>query len=339
MQRRPTIKDVAREAGVSTVTVSRVVNGLPQVQPETRARVEAAMLRLGYLPNLAARSMRTSLTRTVGFLVPDLTSYPNAAVAQAAERRLAEEGYAVLLASSDYRAERELRVLEVLRTRQVDGIILYVCDELDTGLRAMVARLDVPLVVLDRDLPVDADCVLSEHAATMAEVVRYLTLLGHRRIALLLTGLRVRPVRERRRGFEAAAAAAGLDPSELTVLQCAPAGAGAMPAALALLDQPATPTAIIAEGSRILRGAMLAARAVGKRVPEELSLVGIDAEDIASAALPEITCVLRDFGEIGRTAAELMLRRLSGLPPGPQRIVLPSRVVLNASCAGPPAPG
>lgn len=338
MQRRPTIKDVAREAGVSTVTVSRVVNGSPQVQPETRARVELAMLRLGYLPNLAARSMRTSMTRTVGFLVPDLTSYPNAAVAQAAERRLAQEGYAVLLASSDYEAERERRVLEVLRTRQVDGIVLYVCDEQDTALRAAVARLDVPLVVLDRDLPVEADAVLSEHAAAMAEAVRYLTLLGHRRMALLLTDMRVRPVRERRRGFEAAAAAAGLDPSEQTVLLTAPAGAGSMPSALALLDRPAAPTAIIAEGSRLLRGVMLAARALSKRVPEDLSLVGIDAEDTASAASPEITCIVRDFGEIGRTAAELMLQRLSGRPPGPQRVVLPSRVVLNASCAVPPEP-
>ena len=128
-QRRPTIKDVAREAGVSTVTVSRVVNDSPQVQPETRVRVERAMRELGYLPNLTARSMRTSLTHTVGFLVPDLTSYPNAAVAQATERRLAESGYALLLASSDYRAERELRVLEVLRARRVDGIVLYVSDE------------------------------------------------------------------------------------------------------------------------------------------------------------------------------------------------------------------
>ena len=111
-----------------------------------------------------------------------------------------------------------------------------------------------------------------------------------------------------------------------------------MPSALALLDRPAAPTAIIAEGSRLLRGVMLAARALSKRVPEDLSLVGIDAEDTASAASPEITCIVRDFGEIGRTAAELMLQRLSGRPPGPQRVVLPSRVVLNASCAVPPEP-
>jgi LacI family transcriptional regulator len=334
MQRRPTIKDVAREAHVSTVTVSRVVNGSPRVEPQTRTRVEQAMRVLGYLPNLAARSMRTSLTRTVGFLVPDLTNYPNAAVAQAAERRLAEQGYAVLLTSSDHRADRELRVLEVLRARRVDGVVLYVCNEQDPALVAAVAGLDVPLVVLDRELPatVEADFVFSDHAGAMGETVRYLFLLGHRRLALLLPDLQIRPVVERRRAFEAAVVAIGLDPAEQPVLQIPPAAAGAVPAALTLLDDSSRPTAVIAEGSRLLRGVLLAARALGRRIPEELSVVGIDAEDIAAAATPEITCILRDFGEIGRTAAELMLHRLAGRPAGTQKVVLPPTLVLNGSC-------
>jgi LacI family transcriptional regulator len=138
---------------------------------------------------------------------------------------------------------------------------------------------------------------------------------------------------ERRRAFEAAVAAVGLDPAEQSVLQVPAAAAGAVPAALTLLDDSSSPTALIAEGSRLLRGVLLAARALGRRIPEDLSVVGIDAEDIASAATPEITCILRDFGEIGRTAAELMLHRLAGRPAGPQRVVLPSRLVLNGSCA------
>jgi DNA-binding LacI/PurR family transcriptional regulator len=336
MQRRATIKDVARAAGVSTVTVSRVVNGSSLVQPETRSRVEQAMQSLGYLPDLAARSMRTRLTRTVGFLVPDLTNYPNAAVAQAAERRLAEEGYAVLLASSDHQAERELRVLEVLRTRRVDGIVLYVCDEENARLRAAVAALDVPIVVLDRELPATADWVLSDHALGMAEAVRYLVLLGHRHLALLQPDLRIRPVRERQHAFEAATTAAGLEKQAQVTLRVSPSGSAAVPAALGLLDDPAGPTAVIADGSRLLRGVLLAARALGRRIPEDLSVVGIDAEDIATASTPEITCILRDFNEIGRTAAELMLLRLHGRPAGQQRVILPSKVVLNGSCAPPP---
>ena len=340
MRRRPTIKDVAREARVSNVTVSRVINGSPQVEPQTRSRVEQAMRALGYSPNLTARSMRTSLTRTVGFLVPDLTNYPNAAVAQAAEQRLAEQGYAVLLTSSDHRVDRELRLLEVLRARRVDGVVLYLCDEQDPVLAGAVAGLDVPLVVLDRELPaaVEADFVLSDHAMAMGEAVRYLSLLGHRCLALLLPDLRIRPVVERRRAFEAAVAAVGLDPAQQSVLQIPPAAAGAVPAALTLLEDPSSPTAVIAEGSRLLRGVLLAARAMGRRIPEDLSVIGIDAEDIASAATPEITCILRDFGEIGRTAAELMLHRLAGRGAAdPQQVLLPSAVVLKGSCAPPPS--
>jgi DNA-binding LacI/PurR family transcriptional regulator len=203
-----------------------------------------------------------------------------------------------------------------------------------------VAGLDVPLVVLDRELPaaVEADFVLSDHAMAMGEAVRYLSLLGHRCLALLLPDLRIRPVVERRRAFEAAVAAVGLDPAQQSVLQIPPAAAGAVPAALTLLEDPSSPTAVIAEGSRLLRSVLLAARAMGRRIPEDLSVIGIDAEDIASAATPEITCILRDFGEIGRTAAELMLHRLAGRGAAdPQQVLLPSAVVLKGSCAPPPS--
>ena len=129
--RRPTIRDVAREAPVSTVTVSRVANAPELVKPATRARVEAAMRRLGYVPNAAAQSMRTNVSRTIGFLVPDLTNYPNAAVAKAAEATLAAAGYAMLLTDSDHDVAREARFLRLLRSRQVDGILLYLSDEDD----------------------------------------------------------------------------------------------------------------------------------------------------------------------------------------------------------------
>ena len=174
MRKRATIRDVAEAAGVSTVTVSRVVNDSDLVQAETRARVERAMRELGYVPNLTAQAMRTNATRTIGFVVPDLTNYPNAAVAKATEAVLAEAGYCLLLTNSDNRLERELKSLEVLTSRRVDGMILYVCDEDDERLRQAVADVDVPLVVLDRDLPIECDTVLSDHDTAMGEAVRYL---------------------------------------------------------------------------------------------------------------------------------------------------------------------
>ncbi|MGH6916424.1 MAG: LacI family DNA-binding transcriptional regulator, partial [Geminicoccaceae bacterium] len=197
MSRRATIKDVARAAKVSTVTVSRVANAPSLVRPETRARVEQAMRELGYAPNAAAQSMRTKVTRTIGFMVPDLTNYPNAAVAKAAEATLADAGYYMLLTNSDYDPRREERFLRLLRSRQVDGIILYLSDEDDPKVHATIRGLGVPVVVLDRHLPFAVDTVLSEHEPAMRRTVAQLARLGRRRLALVAPDLRIRPLRER----------------------------------------------------------------------------------------------------------------------------------------------
>lgn len=336
MTRRPTIRDVAAAAGVSTVTVSRVVNAPALVQAPTRERVERAMLSLGYVPNAAARSMRTNLTRSIGCLVPDLVNHPNAAIAQAAERHLAAAGYSLLLANSDYDPAAEIRAIAALRTRQVDGLLLYVSDEEDPALAAALARLDMPLVVLDRTLPVDADTLLSAHTPAMQQAVAYLAGLGHRRLALLLSKLRVRPVLERRRAFLEAVALAGLDPAAQTVVLVVPDEHQRLGAAEELLALAAPPTAILAEGSRQVRAVIAAARRQGRRIPADLSLIGLDASDIAAVATPELTTIARDYAEIGRVAARLLLERLAQ-PAAPwRRLVLESSVVLRGSCGPPP---
>lgn len=334
MTRRPTIKDVAREAGTSTVTVSRVVNSPHLVQPATRARVEAAMRALGYVPNLAARSMRTRLTRSVGFLTPELTSLTNAAVAQACEQALSEAGYGMLVTSSDYRVERELQALELLRQRQVDGLVLYVSDEEDAALAAALEGLDVPLVVLDRDVPV-GDRVLSEHRGALQAAVRRLVAMGHRRFALLQPDLAIRPVRERRAAVETALAEAGIGPEGLVRLAVPPAALDKALVPAERLAAPGRPTAFLVEGSRLLRAALLAFRAAGLEVPRDVSLVAIDAEEAASLTTPETTRIARDFAAIGRTAAALLLRRLARPSLPRQEVVLESRLVLGGSCAAP----
>lgn len=332
--RRATIKDVARAAGTSTVTVSRVVNTPELVQPATRARVEAAMRELGYVPNLAARSMRTRLTRSVGFLTPDLTSLPNAAVAQACEQALSEAGYGMLVTSSDYRVERELRALELLRQRQVDGLVLYVSDDRDEALVRAVAALDVPVVVLDRDLPI-GDRVLSEHRGALDAAVRRLLAFGHRRFAFMQPDLPIRPVRERRAAIEAALVRAGLGPDALRRIDVPPAALDRALLPNEVLAAADRATAVLVEGSRLLRAALLAFRAAGLEVPGDVSLVALDADEAASLTTPETTRVVRDFAAIGRTAAALLLRRLQKPALPRQEVVLESRLQVGGSCAAP----
>jgi DNA-binding LacI/PurR family transcriptional regulator len=332
VSRRPTIRDVARVAGVATVTVSRVANDPALVSPTTRARVEQAMRDLGYVANAAARSMRTRLSRSIGCLVPDLVAYPNAAIAQAAERHLAAAGYSLLLTSSDYDPAAEIRALEALRTRQVDGLLLYVSDETDPALNRALARLDMPLLVLDRTLAVDADVLLSAHEPALQEAVRHLAGLGHRRLAIMLSGLRVRPVVERRRAFLRAVAEAGLDALAQRVVEVPPEDHHRLRAAQDLLAGPAAPTAVLVEGSRQVRAVLAAARGLGRSIPQELSLIALDASDIATVTTPELTTVTRDYERIGRVAAGLLLERLAA-PGAPwRRVELESRVELRGSC-------
>lgn len=334
--RAATIRDVARAAGVSTVTVSRVANSPALVRAPTRERVLEVMRQLGYVPHAAARSMRTNKSRTVGFLVPDLTNHPNAAVAKAAEGVLAAAGYVMLLTSSDHDAAREAGFVGVLRERRVDGMMLYVSDERDAALARALAALDVPLLVLDRDLELAADGVFSEHRGAMRQAVAYLVELGHRRLALLHPELHVRPVRERRRAFVEAATEAGLGEDAIAVASDDPRLPQGVEQALALLAREPRPTGVIVEGNRLLRDVLHAARSRGLQIPRDLSLIAIDASETAVVASPEITRIERDFAAIGRIAADLLLRRLQGRLDGPpQRITLESRVILGGSCAAP----
>ncbi|WP_027135470.1 LacI family DNA-binding transcriptional regulator [Geminicoccus roseus] len=331
--RRPTIRDVARLAGVSTVTVSRVCNEPGLVIPATREKVASAMRELSYVPNLAARTMRTNATRTIGFLVPSLTIHPNAAVAQAAVDALAQNGYAILLASSDQQPEREIEALSILRTRQVDGIILYACDQDHPGLRTAVAGLDVPVVVLDRDLPGAGDRVFTEHAPAMDEAVRRLAELGHRRLALVQYDAPIRPARLRRETFLEAAAAAGLDPSGIRAIRLPIDHEPVPDVAEILLGGADPPTAVIAEGSPLLLATIRAIRARGLAIPADVSVIGIDAADVALAATPEISCIVRDFQAIGQAAARAMLARLSGPEAQRHDLCLPSRFIERGSLA------
>jgi LacI family transcriptional regulator len=247
-----------------------------------------------------------------------------------------EAGYALLLASSDQQPEREIEALSILRTRQVDGVILYACDQDHPSLRAAVRDLDVPSVLLDRDMPSRADRIYSDHRSAMHEAVRRLVDLGHRRMILLQYDMRIRPSLERRAAFLEVIEEAGIVATEgqairlpLDLMTLSEIGA-------ALLDGDPAPTAVIVEGSRLLLATIQAARLRGLAIPAQLSVIAIDAADVATAATPEISCILRDFESIGTAAADTMLARLKDRDSRPSATHLPSRFVEQPSLAPPP---
>ena len=194
-RRRPTIHDVAVEAGVSTGTVSRVAAGQGSVAEETRARVISAMAKVGYQPNAAARAMRTNVSKTIGLLIPDIRSPTFIRVAAGAEEVLAPAGYMLLSASSNRSIAREVAFLQAARQRQMDGLIVSTSDETAEETLHELNQLEMPLVILDRAAPEKADLVASEHMLVMQSAVQHLIALGHRRIGFIGPTERISPGR------------------------------------------------------------------------------------------------------------------------------------------------
>lgn len=338
-QREPTIDDVAAAAGVSNMTVSRVVNGAAHVREETRQRVLAAMRELGYRPNSLAKGMRSNVTRTVGFILPDLTNSTNAMVAQTVERTMAAAGYRTLFASTAYDLSTEHRFLEEFQTKLVDGIIAFLSEESSSRSIELVGRSRVPVVLIDRTVPVSVNFVLSEHRIAMRDIVRYLGSLGHSRIGLIVPAITQRPGRERFEAYREAMLEQGFPASDNLVRvlgQTLEEGEGYR-AAMGLLRQPQRPTALIIGANLYISGAVRAVRELGIKVPSKLSLVGSDENLLSSLIDPPLTIIWRDQKLIGESAAYLLLDQMgSGALAEPRTVIIPSNIIFRESCA--PAP-
>jgi LacI family transcriptional regulator len=337
---KPTIKDVARLAKVSVGTVSRVVNGHPSVDPGTRQRVARVMVRLGYVPDVIAQSMRTLVTRTVGFVVPDISNPNWAWILQAASQELQPRGYTVVVASTGGRREVELAVLAAFASRRTDALMLALDSADDAELRQTLDQLRMPVVMMEREFAGGWDAVLTDHAGGAYAATRYLLGLGHRRVALVTASQGVRPGAQRVQGYTRAFAERRLA-VQPELVRCGSFDPEfAFQETGALLSRRDPPTAVIAGGIQLLAGVLRGASLQGWAIPARLSVVSCGDTDLAQLARPPVTVVRWDVRAIGTTAAAAVLRRVSGAAAGvaPQRVVLESELVVRESC-GPPASG
>lgn len=332
---RATIRDVAVAAGVSMGTVSRVAAGNPRISDATRQRVLAAMKKLAYQPNIAARAMRTNVSRTVGLLIPDMTCPIFSRVAAGAEPVLSAAGYMLLTFSSNRSTEREMDFFHAARQRQMDGLIVSVCDEGSADTLGTLRDLTAPVVVLDRDLPVETDAVFNEHYGAMRTAVEHLLALGHRRIGLICATEKIRPGRERCRAYRDALTEAGVPVDPRLIRATGQGHDYGYAEGQTLLLGPDAPTALISAGSDTFCGTLRAIRNLGLSIPRDLSLIGADDIEVGPIAGPSITMVERDMFEAGRLAARYLLDRMRGEDAPPRRLILDSRVVMRQSVAAP----
>ncbi|MBK8023699.1 MAG: LacI family DNA-binding transcriptional regulator [Chloroflexi bacterium] len=334
MPRRPTIIDVAKLAGVSKATVARVVNGqIDIVSQETRERVMEAVDKLGYERNSIAGSLRTDKTYMIALSIPDITNPFWPEVTRGVQDTLETSEYAVVTVNSDWDADRELKYLKMVRRNRFDGLIINPTDANSTHFRDM----EVPIVLLGSGNGYAGyDSVGSDTESAVQIALDYLYGLGHRRIALI-AGLSARRKNTSRYHSYVDFLARNhlkLDPDLVAhgdfTLQ---AGRDAM---RQLLTLPQPPTAVFAANDVIAIGAMQTADAMNWRIPEDVSIIGMDDIYLASTALPPLTTIAKPKYEIGVEAARLLRGRVKyGADLPIQSVRLPCELVVRGSTARP----
>jgi LacI family transcriptional regulator len=333
--RRPNMRQVAELAGVAMSSVSRVLSGHPDVSPAMRERVLQAVHELGYEPDFLAQSLRRGATRSIGFAISDISNPVIAEIALGAEEVLRRAGYAMVVMNSENDPALDAAHIRFLQSRRVDGMIITVASERKRATIDALAQVEVPVVVIDRDLPkrVHASAVLVEHRKGMAAAAGHLLDLGHRRIGLLSWPLELRPGRERLAGLRQAYAERGLPDTSITITGLlTPEQARA--ATEQLLDEVEPPTALIAGANQLLIGCLRALITRGLRPGTDLALLTCDDIPLAELYNPPLAVIARDNVGTGRAAAELLLHRLNGSEE-PETVTLSTTFIPRASCTPP----
>jgi LacI family transcriptional regulator len=325
------IKDVSRAAGVSISTVSHVLNGTRFVSPALQERVRAAVVELDYRQNGLARSLRTRQSFALGLVIPDVSNpyYPQ--IARGVQDAAAGKGYWVFLCNSDRRPESEIRLLDALEQRRADGVILDASGP-DPALLAALRRASVPVVLVGSRIDEPDLDVVTVAPNGGYEAVRHLLRSGRRRVALI-TGPPVpgqtRPGKAR--GYLQALEEAGVTAEPALIVDGGYTREGGQEAMRRLMALPQPPDGIFAANDLMAIGALAAARTVGRRVPEDVAIVGYDDIPEAAVTSPALTTVAVPKYEMGRAAAEVLLERLGkDRDQGePKRIVLPYQLVVR----------
>jgi LacI family transcriptional regulator len=318
---------------VAVGTASRVLNGNKSVSDEVRKRVLKAVKKLGYEPDRLAQSMRLGVTHTVACVTRDIGIAGFGTLVHAAEEVLRDSGYTLLLAGTDERKEREIALLRILSQRRIDALVIATSSEVDKDLNDNLVKLNIPVVLLDRETPAEFDAVLLDHFRAMKAAVDHLLALGHRRIALLTGHPSMRPSRERISGFESAMRS--VREAQTIVRTGGFSAEFGFSETLKLLSAREPPTAIVAGGMSMLAGVLQAIRSRGLNIPGDISVVAGADTELAVLATPSVTAIRWSCVDEGRVAVQLMLSRLGGNREGPVQRVLLSTELIKRDSTGP----
>lgn len=336
-----TIKDVAKLAGVSITTVSHVINETRYVSDELKGKVFRAMKDLDYRPNTLARGLRSGKTKTIGLIIPDISNPYFAEFSRKIEDRGFEHGYNVILCNSDENPEKEILYIDVLFSKQVDGLIIFSTGNNSFSQLNLIEH-DIPIVVTDREpRGFNSDVVLIDNFKGGYSATNYLISLGHRRIGCISGPSLIRPSAQRVEGYLKALEEVDIQIDENIIRLGDFRVEGGEKEMSFLMDVSDPPTAVFVCNDVMALGAMRAIQRKGKRVPEDVSIVGFDNIPVSRLVYPQLTTISQPIQEMAELAVELLIDKIKlkenqkyekVLNPQFNRIVLDTELVVRGSC-------
>lgn len=330
-----TIVDVAREAGVSYSTVSRVLSDYEFVNEDTRQRVIEAANRLGYVVNLQARSLAGGRSNIVGLLVPGIDNGYISEIVKGVDQELSQTNYDLMLYTTHRYAGKEAYYVKLITNGLVDGLILVVPLITKNYLQALPTH-DFPYVLIDQaDNTRGSTTIDSTSWQGSFEATNYLIGLGHRRIGFITGLIQLSSATERLDGYRAALQQHQIPFDDTLVIEGDHQTAGGYRATLQLLDLPTPPTAIFASNDLAAFGVIDAVRERGLEIPRDISIVGFDDIPQASLTYPKLTTVRQPLTQIGRLAVRLLLEKIEDPEKETRRVTLSTELIIRDSCAAP----
>ncbi|WP_342502212.1 catabolite control protein A [Bacillus sp. FSL R5-0397] len=322
-----TIYDVAREANVSMATVSRVVNGNPNVKPTTRKKVLEAIDRLGYRPNAVARGLASKKTTTVGVIIPDISSIFYSELARGIEDIATMYKYNIILSNSDQNTDKELHLLNTMLGKQVDGIV-FMGGNITDVLVEEFKRSPVPIVLAASvEEQAQTPSVNINYEQAIYDSVQLLVEKGHKRIAFV-SGPMSEPINSMRKlaGYKRALEEAGIAFDEALVAEGDYSYDSGIEALANLLDQSDKPTAVIAATDEMALGVIHGAQDRGVSIPEDLEVIGFDNTRLSLMVRPQLTTVVQPTYDIGAVAMRLLTKLMNKEQVEDQIVELPHRI-------------
>jgi LacI family transcriptional regulator len=325
-----TIRDVAKQAGVAPVTVSRVINNSGVVSQKTRQSVQTAIDELGYIPNMLGPSLRSQQTMTLAFVVTDITNPFWTTVTRGVVDVAQTSGYSTILCNTDESEEKQEQYIQMLLRRRIDGILLVPASTSPDPIK-LIQNQGIPVIVLDRQVSdVDVDTVRADSEEGAYQLTLHLLSQGHKQIVMLAGPRSVSTALDRVNGFRRAFNDSGLELDESQVIWGSFTQESGYQLAVKALDMSPKPSAFFAGNNFIAVGAQRALREMNYRIPEDMVMVAVDEIPPEFTIEPMLTVAKQPAREMGKEAARLLIERIKGEgSPSCKQILLPTELIIR----------